>query len=800
MNVPPRGRGGRERGRGGTRGGRGGSSGGRGRGRGRGGGGDLGNPANPHGFMNFVPDGRRTQDEWRQMQQDYASARARKLTNLYKAEILHDIEMLKKPWTHEDGDPPTDDDPFGHPKINAALALANGLQPTQEHTLEWLKQYACTYLDSEDHIRYRPRDTTIERIDKDANEKKRAENDDDDTYWVLIARSYTLLQRLRVLRRFADGRNLAVSEAPLSDASNFEGSNHFLAATWILHRCYIRLLHQRSLYVGKDNVGERMLEKILKISMAYLSLELDKVPNDPEVAQQNLPSFADINFMYQQLMRAIKGIADGVQFETRTGFYSTEDTVSFNTAPARISAIVEMNLQPVLGRWYLWSDLQDLNEDFTRRMGIEHVEDVLTNKLVVISDEEYVIMDELRVEGDGYVPASLRKPKYPPLPKAKQELFQKPQKYIDKISQVNQFRRNLLLLKDWNRKRPWKQLYCPYNTSENGDYGPKSADPRRRTFLNDIIHFQNHLEALHLAKPQVIPRTIHYNKDFNPSNEANVYSNLFPIHPLASTAIPVVNDSIPGRMTQDDWDAGCALCGDEYDVLSRKIIMQTHCNHFFHYSCLRTNWDLPDNQHYNCPLCRQSNWRLKETASITAEVSDVWEYEERMGRQWVEGDPFNADSIPHPDISEEYHRIEESVRLTSQYYRPAKRGYPTMDFEYDPDNPQGQYTGMYGIERTAYVEMAVVREYRRALNRRRRLAVEQAETGIKDIDPEDPNPDGIPPVVIPKLVTVNPEPLPPASPGVDGGDGSDGDNGVGPAGPGVSNGADADSDDDNNSP
>ncbi|KAG4427568.1 hypothetical protein IFR05_016948 [Cadophora sp. M221] len=82
-----------------------------------------------------------------------------------------------------------------------------------------------------------------------------------------------------------------------------------------------------------------------------------------------------------------------------------------------------------------------------------------------------------------------------------------------------------------------------------------------------------------------------------------------------------------------------------------------------------------------------------------------------------------------------------------------------------PDNPQGQYDGMYGLERTPYVEMAIVREYRRVLNRRRRPAVEQARGGIRNVDPDDPNPNRIPPLVMPRGVMVNPDGQQPTSPG-----------------------------------
>lgn len=139
-----------------------------------------------------------------------------------------------------------------------------------------------------------------------------------------IMRIVNLLQKTRVLRKIADGRNLNVSESSLSDGSNISDSNHFLAATWILHRSYIRLLHQRSLHVGDIHVGERMLQRILRISMAYLCLVLDQFSHEPESSQVNLPAFADINYFYRQLLRAVEGIAAGVSFETRPGHYFPE--------------------------------------------------------------------------------------------------------------------------------------------------------------------------------------------------------------------------------------------------------------------------------------------------------------------------------------------------------------------------------------------------------------------------------------------------------------------------------------------
>ena len=186
MNAAPGGSGpGRGRGRGLVgnrsvwRGGRGRGGRGRGRGRGGGGGGNPANPANPNGFMNFVPAGRRTkvstqampfhvtkavfflavlivhQAEWLQMQKDYTSARRRHFVTLYKAETLHDIHMLAKPWMRTDDDTSSDEDnsddedngnPFDDQMFLDDVDHEQQSKPKQEHTLEWLEQYARTYL------------------------------------------------------------------------------------------------------------------------------------------------------------------------------------------------------------------------------------------------------------------------------------------------------------------------------------------------------------------------------------------------------------------------------------------------------------------------------------------------------------------------------------------------------------------------------------------------------------------------------------------------------------------------------
>lgn len=63
-----------------------------------------------------------------------------------------------------------------------------------------------------------------------------------------------------------------------------------------------------------------------------------------------------------------------------------------------------------------------------------------------------------------------------------------------------------------------KQLYCPYNTKPDGDYGPAAEDETRRGFYDEIKKFHDRLAGLHIANPQKVDD----GPNFNPSNKANI--------------------------------------------------------------------------------------------------------------------------------------------------------------------------------------------------------------------------------------------------------------------------------------
>ncbi|KAL2065152.1 hypothetical protein VTL71DRAFT_4293 [Oculimacula yallundae] len=697
-------------------------------------------------------------DDWIRAQNDYAQNRRAKLNALYCDEINQDVEILKKPWMYVDSQVPSaTQDRFRTQSLLNNLATWGQRGILQEFPLVWLIQYATAYMKPEDksnmfrlagnegyltgsHLTGWDRDEIeLSQLDELMNTKYDRDGTmhylrKEDPEVIRLGRAYELMNRLRLMRRLADGRNLVVSEAPLPDGSNFEPHNHFLAATWILHRCYIRLLHQRSLHVGESKQGEHMLELILGLSMCFLDLESRNIPHDPISQQQNFVAFNLITSLYRQLLDALTEITREAEIETRLGVFSREETLTHN-ARTRLGEILDRHLPPALSRWYLWDDILDANQHFNICMNKEHVEDKRTDKQVVLIDEEYEVLDKLRTQGYAYVTPRIEPP-VPELSDEELELTIRPQKYIRKLAEINQLRRNLLLLKDWNRKRPWKQLYCPYNTTAEGDYGPDSTDKTRRGFWDEIRLFKLHLTDQHFFYPQQDPT------NFNPSNHANIYSSLFPIHPTASHALP-------REMQQDDWDAGCPICSDEWDKISRKLFAQLHCGHFFHYTCLRSYWDEPDNITFKCPTCRQNDWILREKIGVSAEVNDVFDYERSMGAQ-TGSYVFDA----------YYHDKEELLIEKSQEYDLLRGGYPTsVEVEDDEGNftETWEYRGDEKFSRRPDTEMAIMREYRRIRNRLQKASMADAKVGISALDPPDPNPDGVPPPFVPEAVTVNPD-------------------------------------------
>lgn len=140
---------------------------------------------------------------------------------------------------------------------------------------------------------------------------------DSKALWAPVHALWRLWQRLRLMRRFIDGRNPEVPGKPLPDGSNIPRRLHALTTAWTLHRAWIRMLHYRSLVVGPLSFGFQHLQSNLRLSMGVLLLELKDIPFRPSQKQMNFSRYTEIFRMHQQVANALINIGNFIALETR---------------------------------------------------------------------------------------------------------------------------------------------------------------------------------------------------------------------------------------------------------------------------------------------------------------------------------------------------------------------------------------------------------------------------------------------------------------------------------------------------
>jgi hypothetical protein len=304
-------------------------------------------------------------------------------------------------------------------------------------------------------------------------------------------------------------------------------------------------------------------------------------------------------------------------------------------------------------------------------MAVEHVEDVLIDRRVVIEDEEWQTYQVLIQEGLAYDPEDLEN-----LDLADQDLIAP---RLRKISQINRYRRNHHLLKDWSKKRPWNQLYYVFDTSDNGQY----------THCRPLIDswYQYH---------QILERIPQFMEPDSPSKVANIWSGFFLMHPIASHSLTAPDKPQP---TLPLYDEGCIICMENF--IAQETVVELHCKHLFHYTCIRKSWDNDRRYKMDCPLCRK-NWRLDEVAGIKPEVLDVWDNERVL---------IAHEASAHPDIGELY-GMTEGAQVE-------------LSLNWGADDPEGLQT------RDAAIELAHLRRKRLRRNEERRERYHRAGQGMQ---------------------------------------------------------------------
>ncbi|TGO10976.1 hypothetical protein BTUL_0120g00140 [Botrytis tulipae] len=426
--------------------------------------------------------------------------------------------------------------------------------------------------------------------------------------WKHLNAMFRLNGYLMTILRFVDERNAHLGGRPaLPDGSNI--ADPAIKAAWVLHRAWIKLLHYRSLSLGGQTRGIDSLKNILIIGRAQLEQETRSVPVESRKIYESLLEFVTT---LQTLTTFLQALANEFSQDSipRPGSQEPYIISDFNIDSDRVSAAWAQITHPTkpdpqgrtinpFGPMLLWSQLLDRAADFEAKNNRYYVEDHLYDNRVIAEDEHWEITK--LVSQANYDPDFI-KDRVPDVAQAREV-----RALTKKVSQVNTHRRNYLLLRDWSKKRPWKQLYFVFDTVTTDTW---------RGLIDD---FYNTMELL-----KVLPETPEKEQDpldyrasieADPESEANLFGNVFPIHPLPS------HD--PCKYA-GAYFGNCVYCLEDY--APRELWVQFFCNHMVHYDCGRDYWDNPGNPDFRCPLCRHTqSWELHKVAGIVPEAVDLWD-------------------------------------------------------------------------------------------------------------------------------------------------------------------------------
>ncbi|TGO24385.1 hypothetical protein BPAE_0104g00150 [Botrytis paeoniae] len=426
--------------------------------------------------------------------------------------------------------------------------------------------------------------------------------------WKHLNAMFRLNGYLMRILRFIDERNAHLGGRPaLPDGSNI--ADPAIKAAWVLHRAWIRLLHHRSLSLGAQARGIDSLKNILIIGRAQLEQETRSVPVESRKIYESLLEFVTT---LQTLTTFLQALANEFSQDSipKPGAQEPYIISDFNIDSDRVSAAWAQITHPSkpdpqgrtinpFGPMLLWSQLLDRAADFEAKNNRYYVEDHLYDNRVIAEDEHWEIT-KLISKAD-YDPDFV-KDRVPDVAQAREV-----RALTKKVSQVNAHRRNYLLLRDWSKKRPWRQLYFVFDTVTTDTW---------RGLIDD---FYNTMELL-----KVLPETPGKEQDaldyrarieVDPESEPNLFGNVFSIHPLPS------HD--PCKYA-GAYFGNCVYCLEDY--APRELWVQFFCNHMVHYDCGRDYWDNPGNPDFRCPLCRHTqSWELHKVAGIVPEVVDLWD-------------------------------------------------------------------------------------------------------------------------------------------------------------------------------
>ncbi|KAH7410709.1 hypothetical protein BKA64DRAFT_360843 [Cadophora sp. MPI-SDFR-AT-0126] len=229
-------------------------------------------------------------------------------------------------------------------------------------------------------------------------------------------------------------------------------------------------------------------------------------------------------------------------------------------------------------------------DEFEAKLAVEHYEDKLITKQFSLLDEQSFTEHRkweadisIEFQNEAFDPPQEGQPK---------NSFQEMEDVVFKIFQdmglVNRHRRNFRLLRDWIGKRPWKQIYQLYD----------STNPSEPEWVKERV--------AEFHKRAILPFRNEDNTPPAPSSYENVVPKMFGFLPLETATCSKTKDGCDLRREK------CALCKKcYYRGFSEgpkgfcSTIVELHCKDAdkFHVKCIFGYWDARGKYLHSCPTC-----------------------------------------------------------------------------------------------------------------------------------------------------------------------------------------------------
>ncbi|PVH78457.1 hypothetical protein DL98DRAFT_573191 [Cadophora sp. DSE1049] len=250
----------------------------------------------------------------------------------------------------------------------------------------------------------------------------------------------------------------------------------------------------------------------------------------------------------------------------------------------KVRLVEETHLDPLL------MDLIRREDEFEAKLAVEHYEDKLVTKQFSLLDEQS-FAEHRKWEPEFSI--EFLNDLFDPTPEGQQKhVYRELEDTVFKIFQdmglVNRHRRNFRLLRDWIGKRPWKQIYQLYD----------STNPAEPEWVREGI--------AEFHKKAILPFKDDDNTTPAPSSYDNVVPQLFGFLPIDTAKCSKTKYGCDLRREK------CVLCKKRYyGGFSEdpkgfcSTIVELHCKaaHKFHLKCIFNYWDARGKYLHSCPTC-----------------------------------------------------------------------------------------------------------------------------------------------------------------------------------------------------